>query len=385
MHSRSAHPAAVVFFLALAACSATSAGTEPESGPFGSGGASGGSGAAAGGGGGGNGGGLSLGSGSSAGAGTGAGGGAGGGECQALSQQAQTKFKPVDIIWAVDTSGSMNVERKAVETHLNTFAQKIIAAGIDAHVVLIADPGGMCIGAPLGKGSCPGGSQLPTFVHVEKYVGSHSALSAFVAFYPAYKPALRQKSLKVFTVVTDDNTQAGSINSAAEFTQAVANLEPGWFDDWKLSGIYCTGKGCSSNCAATGHTYNALVTQTSGMAGDLCGGNASGFTPVFDSLAKAIIESKALDCQWTIPPPPTGEVFDPAKVNVRFTSSANTTTDLYSVPSAAQCGPQGGWYYDDPKAPKTISVCPATCQSIQADPGGKIDILFGCVTVVQPS
>lgn len=320
--------------------------------------------------------------------GAGAGAAAGGGgmtECEALSQEAKSKFKPVDIIWAVDTSGSMNAERKAVETNLNAFAQQITAAGIDVHVVLIADPSAMCIGAPLGKGTCPGGSNAPGFLHVEKYVGSHSALSAFVGYYQAYKPVLRQNSIKVFTVVTDDNTKSGNINSAAEFTQAVAGLDAGWFDDWKVSGIFCTGKGCSSNCAATGHTYNALVSQTNGVSGDLCGGNAAGFTPVFDSLAKAIIDNKTLDCQWAIPPAPAGQTFDKTKVNVRFTSGANVGSDIYAVADATQCGPQGGWYYDDPNQPTTISVCPATCQAIQSDPTGKIDILFGCVTVVQPN
>ena len=320
--------------------------------------------------------------------GAGSGAAAGGGgmtECQAVCQGAPSKFRPVDSIWAVETSGSMNAERKAVETNLNAFAQQITAAGIDVHVVLIADPSAMCIGAPLGKGSCPGGSNSPGFLHVEKYVGSHSALSAFVGYYQAYKPALRQNSLKVFTVVTDDNTKSGNINSAAEFTQAVAALDPGWFDDWKVSGIFCTGKGCSSNCAATGHTYNALVAQTNGVSGDLCGGNAAGFTPVFDSLAKSIIDSKTLDCQWTIPPAPVGQTFDKTKVNVRFTSGANVGSDIFAVADATQCGPQGGWYYDDPNNPSTISVCPTTCQAIQADPSGKIDILFGCSTVVKPS
>jgi len=362
------------------ACSAAGGGDDPSAGPLtGAGGSASGGGPVGGGGSADGSTSLVLGGASSGGD------GGGGGECEALSQQAENQFKPVDIIWAVDTSGSMNVERKAVEQHLNSFAQQITAAGIDVHVVLIADPSAMCIGAPLGKGSCPGGSSPPGFLHVENYVGSHSALSAFVGYYSSYKPVLRQKSLKYFTVVTDDNTKSGNINSAAEFTAALAKLDPGWLDDWKVSGIFCTGKGCSSNCAATGHTYNDLVAQTNGVSGDLCGGNASGFTPVFDSLAKAIIENKALDCKWTIPPAPAGQVFDKAKVNVRFTSSANTETDIFAVSDPSQCGAQGGWYYDDPLNPTSIEVCPATCQAIQADAGGKVDILFGCSTAVQPS
>ncbi len=307
-------------------------------------------------------------------------GGAPGGECQAVSQQAELGAKPVDIIWAVDTSGSMKVEQKAVEQNLNGFAQQIAAAGVDVRVVLISDPKAMCIGAPLGKGGCPGGSKAPSFLHVEKYVGSHSALSAMVGYHSSYSQVLRPNSVKYFTVVTDDNTEPGNVNSATEFSNKVAALG---ISDWKFFGIFCTG-GCSSNCVAVGKTYANLVSQTGGKAGDLCGGNLTGFKPVFDSLAASVIENKTLDCSWEIPPPPEGQAFDKERLNVRFTSGSGTLTDIYAVGDPSQCGAAGGWFYDNPVSPTRIEVCPSTCQALQSDSAGKIDILFGCVTVAQP-
>jgi hypothetical protein len=44
-------------------------------------------------------------------------------------------------------------------------------------------------------------------------------------------------------------------------------------------------------------------------------------------------------------------VLDPMKVNVRYTSPRGSAEDIYNVPSAAACGPQGGWDYDDPAHP----------------------------------
>ena len=102
------------------------------------------------------------------------------------------------------------------------------------------------------------------------------------------------------------------------------------------------------------------------------------------ALAQTVVQSKTLDCSWKIPPPPMGETFDKTKVNVEYTGAGGKTS-IYYVPDPAMCGPQGGWYYDDVANPTTIKVCPTTCSTFQADALGKVDILFGCDTVVVPN
>jgi hypothetical protein len=330
-----------------------------------------------------------------------AGGGTGGlqdgGECAAVSQTATNTYLPVDIIWALDTSDSMVSELQAVEDNMNIFASTILNQGIDVHVVVIAKPGepdggdifnpdpGICIDPPLATGSCPGGSKPPNYQHVEDGVGSNNALNKFISNYPNYKPTLRQKALKYFAVVTDDEAEDGPNNSAAAFTSSVTNLDPGWFDAWKFFGVFCTG-GCNVflACENTGDVYNALVAQTGGVAGDLCGGNSNGFAPVFDALAKSVVDGKQLDCAWAIPPPPMGEQFQKDKVNVSYSPSMGAPQTVYHVTTEADCGPQGGWFYDDNASPTKVNVCPTTCATIQADPQGKIDILFGCATLDVP-
>jgi hypothetical protein len=320
-----------------------------------------------------------------------------GGECAAVSQTATNKFVPVDIIWALDTSDSMVSELQAVEDNMNQFASKILNQGIDVHVVVIAKPGepdggsifnpdpGICIGPPLATGSCPGGSKPPSYQHVEEGVGSNNALNKIINLYPQYKPALRQNAVKYFAVVSDDDATDGPNSSAAAFTSSVNSLDPGWFDVWKFFGVFCTGScGVFLACADTGDVYNALVAQTGGVAGDLCGGNSNGFTPVFDALAQTVVEGKQLDCAWDIPPPPMGEQFEKDKVNVSFTPSQAPAETIYHVSAEADCGPQGGWFYDDNASPTEVKVCPTTCSVIQADKEGKIDILFGCATLSVP-
>lgn len=324
-------------------------------------------------------------------------GGAGvGGGCASVSQTAENQAVPVDIIWAIDTSDSMVGELQATQDNMNQFAATILNAGIDVHVVLIAKPGnpddgtifnpdpGICIGPPLGTGACPGSSNPPKYQHVEVSVGSNNALNKLIETYSIYKGTLRQNAVKYFAVVTDDDATDGPNNSAGAFIANVNALDPGWFDQWKFFGVFCTG-GCGIPlaCASKGNVYNDLVAQKGGIGGDLCGGNSGGFASVFAALAQTVVQSKTLDCAWKIPVPPVGQVFDKTKVNVEFTGSGGKSP-IYYVADAASCGPQGGWYYDDPANPTTIRVCPSTCTVFQADPMGKVDILFGCDTQTIP-
>ena len=371
----------------MASCSAGGTRTSGTGGAGGDGGTGAGNGPSGGGGDGG----LVLAGGSSS---SGAGGSGGG--CASVSQTAENQVVPVDIIWAIDTSDSMVGELEATQDNMNTFAQTILNAGIDVHVVLIAKPGdpndgtifnpdpGICIGAPLAQGFCPGGSKPPNYQHVEVAVNSNNALNRLLENYSGYKGTLRQNAVKYFAVVTDDDSTDAPNNSAGAFIANVDALDPGWFDQWKFFGVFCTG-GCNIPlaCASTGDVYNALVAQKGGIAGDLCGGNSNGFAAVFAALAQTVVQSKKLDCQWKIPVPPVGQVFDKTKVNVEFTGSGGKTPIFY-VADAASCGPQGGWYYDDLANPTLIKVCPTTCAAFQADANGKVDILFGCDTQVIP-
>ncbi|MFO0757535.1 MAG: hypothetical protein U0359_13650 [Byssovorax sp.] len=321
-----------------------------------------------------------------------------GGGCEAFSQVATNKPRPVDIIWAIDTSDSMVNELQAVEDNMNVFAGAILNQGIDVHVVLIAKPGnpddgsifnpdpGICIGPPLATGSCPGGSKPPSYQHVEVAVNSNNALNRLLENYPAYKGTLRKDSIKYFSVVTDDDATDGPNNSAQAFINNVDAIDPAYFEAWKFFGVFCTGNcGVFLACAATGNVYNQLVALKGGVAGDLCGGNSNGFASVFSALAQTVVQGKELDCAWDIPAPPPGQMFDPGLVNVNFTPSNGMPSPIFHVKTPGDCGPQGGWYYDDNTSPTKVQVCPSTCAVIKGDFGAKIDILFGCVTVDVPS
>lgn len=337
----------------------------------------------------------------------GAGGSGGIEECLAISSEAKAELQPADIIIAVDTSGSMDQEIAQVQQNLNNFASIITASGIDAHVVMIADDT-MCIPAPLGSGACGGGdSKLPTYSHVVQTVASSDSLQVILATYPQWKDSLRPGATRTIAVVSDDD----SAISANEFKTQLLALDPSFtgfkFDaivslidpdsitftcfQCAISGMLscnscaekCCDKmiGCTPLPADKGQVYLDLVQQTGGIAGDLC---IQDFGPVFQDMATGIVQSSQLSCDYDIPPPPQGQMLDPSKVNVNYTPSGQPVTPILYVASPGDCGNKGGWYYDNPGAPTKIIMCPTTCNVLKGDSTGKVDVLFGCETVIKP-
>ncbi len=404
------------------ACSATSGGSRP-SGTCGAGGS------AASGAGGGTGG--TGGSGATGGAsGNGAGGTTiatmdGGGNldpdaaCEAVAQQAEERFQPADIVWAIDTSGSMIDEALAVQQNINSFSQQIVASGIDVHVVMLASYAffflpGICVPAPLGSGLCPpqgSDTNLPRFFHHPSvFVDSVDAAVVLVSKFPDYRHMLRPGALKHLVVVTDDDSRASDTDGGSTGNPGVYDNDPQRFIDdytaldpmlrdsatggpaWKMNAVYAFSQ--CANAARVGTVWKTIVDQTGGVHGDICscppGGGAAcqqTFQNVFNELATKIFEGAVpLDCEWGIPQPPMGQLFNPSRVNVEFTNEEQGTRQtIYAVANEAACDPAlGGWYYDDPANPSRVIACPTTCTQITAVAKGRIDIAFGCETIVIP-
>ena len=89
------------------------------------------------------------------------------------------------------------------------------------------------------------------------------------------------------------------------------------------------------------------------------------------------IGASALGCEFALPPPPAGQALDVNAVNVNYTPSGGAaSTLLYS----GDCSDGKGWRYDSVTAPTKILFCPAMCKTLEADRGGKMDVIFGCTT-----
>lgn len=308
--------------------------------------------------------------------------------CATSSREASESLAPVDIIWVVDSSGSMNDEEAAVQNALNDFSGFIDASGIDYRVILIGDAGSMSVPPPLG------GS--PEFLHVNVSVGSNDALEKLHANYASYQSFLRDNALLHIVIVTDDESDW----SAAHFNSQIAGLSnPGLRADYTLHSVCsestvvftpppplppimgpCSGGLGAGGAADVGDVYMDMTAATGGVWRSICTTN---WDPVFMAVAQAVSVGIALPCTFDIPDPPDGESLDPDRVNFVFQpSGGGAAVTVPRVSGAGACGPSGGWYYDDPVAPTTIEVCPATCTVLEGDQDGSVDIEFGCASIV---
>jgi hypothetical protein len=88
------------------------------------------------------------------------------------------------------------------------------------------------------------------------------------------------------------------------------------------------------------------------------------------------IQAANASCDFDVPAPPAGLTLNPNTVNVNYTDGAGMTTTFPEVSGAAACGTTGAWYYTN--GTSHITLCTSACTTVQADPGAKVDVLFGC-------
>lgn len=117
------------------------------------------------------------------------------------------------------------------------------------------------------------------------------------------------------------------------------------------------------------------IAAAGGTGKSLTVGDAS---QIGNSLRKAQLE--AVGCELVFPRvAPSGKVIDPNLVNVIITDDLGPRT-IPQVASLASCGNQEGWYYDDPKNPTLILLCPGSCGIVQSKPTSALNATFGCLT-----
>lgn len=317
-------------------------------------------------------------------------------ECFGVEEEATPAYENADIIFAIDTSGSMSEESGFVNAEMNNFSQQIIQSGIDVRVIMLAErpigfvppfpgfpaPAGICIDVPLGSGNCPDDDNPPHYHHPQSEIGSTDSLEVIHDLFPSYESVLRDDANTYLVIVSDDEfVPNGDIQDAADFVTKFTALAPSKLTGFITHAIYCYDG--SGPCEQKGQTYEDLVGLTGGLQENLANQN---FQPIFDAVAnQVIVNAGQLPCEYLIPQPPMGEDLNPDEVNVVFTDGAGIDEDIYRVDSAAECDDvDGGWYYDNPSAPTKIILCPASCDEVSNDEMGKMDIVFGCATKVPP-
>jgi hypothetical protein len=90
-------------------------------------------------------------------------------------------------------------------------------------------------------------------------------------------------------------------------------------------------------------------------------------------MARDVIDSSVLACDYAMPANPAGGKIDPATAVVRYTLGA-TVADFGPVANAAACAPDKFFIENE-----RISLCSDSCLKVQNCPAAEVKILFGCL------
>jgi hypothetical protein len=124
-------------------------------------------------------------------------------------------------------------------------------------------------------------------------------------------------------------------------------------------------------------TIDAIAAAGGTTQGFLIG---SGNTQADLVAALNAIRGQSVACSFPVPPPTDpADPTNPALVSVKYTASASgEVVKIPKVAGAADCGADGGWYYDNEQSPTTITLCPTSCAQVEGDVSAALDVAIGC-------
>jgi hypothetical protein len=303
----------------------------------------------------------------------------GGGSTACTSTSAEAHRVPIDIVFLIDRSASMSGTKwMGTTSALTTFFNDPASAGIGAGIVYMpTDTPYDCDPTHYEVLTEPV-SALPASAFELTNSMPADATGEGTPMYGALKGALfaatayqdANPTHKVNVVLATD----GEPNGCSGFSvTSIANLAQGAFD---YDGVHTYVIGCDG----------AVISTLDQIAA--AGGTGSAYDVTQDitqfSAKMAEIRTQALGCEFEVPPPPDGMMIDPGKVNFTYTPGGVGAPEL--LPRAldlADCIGEPGWYFDDNSDPKEIIMCPASCTTVQNDGNAKVDVLFGCASVLR--
>lgn len=340
--------------------------------------------------------------------------------CAAKSATANLVSRPIDVIFLVDTSSTMNPVIDAVVANIDVnFAAIIGASGLDYRVIAVAKHGspanyGACFKSPLSLTNCnpvpsAPANNPPVFFHYDPgtHLGSSNMYPATIGGYNApdayglapsgWSEWVRAEAFKTIVVMTDGTSEGGSSLDAAGFDAALLALNPAKFGtaakrDYvahAFVGIsennpptkpYAASDGvvsgtCNGLSVSPGFIYQDLAILTGGLRFPLC--QYGSFDEIFKVIAQGVIEGAKLECEFQIPDPPAGETLDKSTIIMKFTPGSGAPLPFEQVANLAACKPNAFYIDGD-----VIRLCPEACTFAQADAQAKLDILFGCTSYV---
>lgn len=317
--------------------------------------------------------------------------------CAGETQVAQ--FKPVNLYFIVDKSGSMGGGKWTGATNaLKAYFQDPGSAGTGAALEFFplnsggiygngcgsssATPGGECSATPcqtpmvnvakLTTASAPTDAQEQALVNAVNAVSPGGLTPTYPALDGSLKWAAAQQAANpneqyVVVLVTDGSPTVCNTSNAA-----IAALAGSAFTNSNIRtytiGMQGANIAALDQIAQQGGTGQAFVIQ-----------GTDGTTVAAQMIAAfKAIAGQNITCSFPLPP---SNLIDVNNVTVTYTPGSGTpVSNLPKRTNAAGCGTGSlaGWYYNNNSNPTSIELCPGTCNAAQGDPGAKVEFKIGC-------
>jgi hypothetical protein len=302
------------------------------------------------------------------------------------AEQVKAEPVPLAMLVLVDRSGSMLGDKwEAATQAIRSFADRSEVVGMKMGVQFFPPlvAGDQCNGslyknlavpiAPLPENVIPiqqkllstdaDGGATPMSSGLE---GSIGAMRDFLSANPMHEG--------VVILVTDgDPTSCGAVSSVVGV--ATGGAKP-------PSGVPVVHTFAVGMDGATFGNLDQIAAAGAGFPTAFnVGAGATAQQALVDALEK--VRTGALGCEYTLPlPPPERGVLDLSSVVFEFTPGKNDPkVSMSLVADKDACGATtGGYYYDDPKNPTRVILCPSSCDQVR---GGTADatvqLAFGCI------
>lgn len=339
--------------------------------------------------------------------------------CAPESVALERLSQAVDIIIAVDNSGSMEDTARGIEAHLNgSFAAILDQNQVDYRLILVSEhreeadqDAAVCIVGPLSAlAECPSDGPGPSerFFQYSTDVGSDSfevlleSLTGELADDFDLAPSgwsawLRPEARKVFIGITNDDDST----TALEFATALTSVAPEQFgsDLTRLDFVWHSIVGlaeravgldpyvpsdpieeeeCEGDVSNAGTTYQELSRLTGGLRFPICALESYG--AIFERVASDLVGSSRSSCDFALPTALPGGAFELDQLALSYRpSSGGETRLLGQVRDPLACKPDA--FVLDASG---VHLCADACDEARADAQGSVEAIFTCQSTLLP-
>jgi hypothetical protein len=307
-----------------------------------------------------------------------------------ISTQQKAESVPLAMLVLIDRSGSMQGEKwDAATKAVRAFADRSEVVGMEMGVQFFP---------PLGNADhCDTGSYknlavpiapLPdNVIPIQQRVTSSAADGGDTPMEPglagsidAMRAFLDKEPMHqgVIILVTDGDPAGCSSSVSSVAAAAASGLKPA--TDLPSVRTFTVGM--------AGASFGSLdqIAQAGGSPKSFNVGSGAGaqqaLLDALDEVRKGVIS-----CEYTLPLPPANEgTLDLESVELAYTPGKNDPpVSIKKVADSSACGATtGGYYYDDPKDPARVILCPASCSSVRGGTlDARVDLVFGCIKSVR--